>query len=223
MVTLAFDVYGTLINTQGIQYTLADMLQDEHQAAAISRRWREKQLEYSFRRGLMDHYQPFSVCTRQALDFTLAEANITLEERQQDALLTAYRTLPAFTDAQGLLQQLQLSDARAFAFTNGEAAIASDLLTHAGLIEYLDGIVSVDVLRTFKPNPKVYNHFIEATDATARQTWLVSGNPFDILGARHAGWRTAWVRRADVPFDAWGEEPDVTVASLAELPDKLAL
>ena len=223
MVTLAFDVYGTLINTQGIQITLAEMLHDEQQAAALSRRWREKQLEYSFRRGLMDHYQPFSVCTRQALDFTLDEAGISLDGRQQNALLTAYRTLPAFTDAHGLLQQLQLNDARAFAFTNGEAAIASDLLTHAGLIEYLDGIVSVDVLRTFKPSPKVYNHFIEATDATASQTWLISGNPFDILGARHAGWRTAWVNRTDAPFDPWGDAPDVTVPSLTDLAGKLGL
>lgn len=223
MITLAFDVYGTLINTQGIQLTLADMLGDELQAAAISRRWREKQLEYSFRRGLMAHYQPFSVCTRQALAFTLNEAGIMLEQQQRDTLLAAYRTLPAFPDALGLLQRVQYGNTRAFAFTNGEAAIASELLTNAGLIECLDGIVSVDVLRTFKPCPRVYEHFTEVTDAAAGQTWLISGNPFDILGARHAGWRTAWVQRAGEPFDAWDEQPDVTVASLAELPDRLGL
>ncbi len=223
MITLAFDVYGTLIDTQGIQVTLAETLGDEQQASAISRRWREKQLEYSFRRGLMEHYQPFSVCTRQALDYVLLEAKVTLQDRQKDAVLAAYRALPAYPDAVGLLQQIQLNDTRAFAFTNGEAKVASDLLAHAGLIEYLDGIVSVDVLRTFKPSPRVYHHFIEATDATANETWLISGNPFDIIGARYAGWRTAWVQRNDVPFDPWDEAPDVTVASLSELPKKLSL
>lgn len=222
MVTLAFDVYGTLINTQGIEIALADALGDAQQATAISRRWREKQLEYSFRRGLMEHYQPFSVCTRQALEFTLSEAGIELPGAQRDALLAAYRTLPAFPDALGLLQHLSPST-RAFAFTNGEAAVASDLLTHAGLIEHLEGIVSVDVLRTFKPSPRVYTHFIEATDSTAQQTWLISGNPFDVLGARHAGWQTAWVCRSGGLFDPWDEAPDVTLTTLTELPDKLGL
>lgn len=223
MITLAFDVYGTLIDTQGIQVTLEEMIGDEQKANAISRRWREKQLEYSFRRALMEHYQPFSVCTRQALDYALREAKVNLNQSQLDSLLAAYRTLPAYPDALGLLQQLQFNDARAFAFTNGEATVASDLLTHAELIEYLDGIVSVDVLRTFKPSPRVYHHFSEATDSAANQTWLISGNPFDIIGARHAGWRTAWVQRGNALFDPWGEEPDVTVQSLSELPEKLAL
>ncbi|MEP4544581.1 MAG: haloacid dehalogenase type II [Saccharospirillum sp.] len=223
MVTLAFDVYGTLINTQGIQLTLADMLHDEQQAAAISRRWREKQLEYSFRRGLMEQYQPFSVCTRQALSFALSEASVALSDDQCDQLLMAYRHLPAFPDAVSLLQQLSLMGVDAFGFTNGEAAIASELLENAGLIEDLKGIVSVDLLRTFKPAPRVYQHFLETADSRADNTWLISGNPFDILGARHAGWRTAWVNRADAPFDPWGEAPDVTVPSLTDLAGKLGL
>ena len=49
--TLAFDVYGTLINTHGVLSLLDDMIGDN--AQAFSNTWREKQLEYSFRRGLM--------------------------------------------------------------------------------------------------------------------------------------------------------------------------
>ncbi|WP_028670988.1 haloacid dehalogenase type II [Saccharospirillum impatiens] len=223
MTTLAFDVYGTLIDTRGIQMTLADMLGDDPLAAQITRRWREKQLEYSFRRALMAHYQPFSVCTRQALNFALSEATVTLSDDQCDQLLMAYRHLPAFPDAVGLLQQLSSMGVRAFAFTNGEAAIASELLTNAGLIDELDGIVSVDLLRTFKPDPRVYQHFLETADTLAADTWLISGNPFDILGARHAGWRTAWVRRTEAPFDPWDEAPDISVTCLSDLPGKLGL
>ena len=51
MTTLAFDVYGTLIDTQGVTVILEQFLGDR--AFEFSRTWREKQLEYSFRRGLM--------------------------------------------------------------------------------------------------------------------------------------------------------------------------
>ena len=60
--TLAFDVYGTLIDTRGVLETLEKWL-DTGDALSVSKLWREKQLEYSFRRGLMRDYVDFSVCT----------------------------------------------------------------------------------------------------------------------------------------------------------------
>jgi 2-haloacid dehalogenase len=46
------------------------------QASAFLCRWREKQLEYSFRRGLMRRYENFAVCTRQVLDNLLQLAKL---------------------------------------------------------------------------------------------------------------------------------------------------
>jgi 2-haloacid dehalogenase len=52
----------------------------------------------------------------------------------------------------------------------------------------------------------------------AAGTWLVSSNPFDVLGALHAGLKAAWVQRdPSTPFDPWGEAPTLTVSSLDEL------
>ena len=49
--TIAFDVYGTLINTSGVFQLLQKMI--GAQALPFMELWRSKQLEYSFRRGLM--------------------------------------------------------------------------------------------------------------------------------------------------------------------------
>ena len=67
-VTLAFDVYGTLIDTHGVVSSLQVLIGKK--ATNFSQTWREKQLEYSFRRGLMQNYETFSVCTSNALDYT---------------------------------------------------------------------------------------------------------------------------------------------------------
>ncbi|GGX55384.1 haloacid dehalogenase type II [Saccharospirillum salsuginis] len=223
MLTLAFDVYGTLIDTGGIQTALGDALDDAELGERLSRRWRDKQLEYSFRKALMEHYQPFATCTRQALRFALAEAGRSIEPDMEDTLMDTYRHLPPFDDAKTLLAQLEDLPVRPFAFTNGEAAVATDLLSNADLLSHLEGIVSVEVIRTFKPSPRVYQHFLETTDAEPNRTWLISGNPFDILGAKAAGWRTAWVRRGDVLFDPWDQEPDAILRTLTELPGVLDL
>ncbi len=74
--TLAFDVYGTLIDTHGMVSELREFAGER--AGEFSRIWREKQLEYSFRRGLMQNYETFAVCTRHALDYTCAFCGVPL-------------------------------------------------------------------------------------------------------------------------------------------------
>ena len=63
MATIAFDVHGTLIDTDGVVSRLREWIGS--QADVFSQTWRSKQLEYSFRRGLMRRYENFAVCTRQ--------------------------------------------------------------------------------------------------------------------------------------------------------------
>ncbi|WP_455201983.1 HAD-IA family hydrolase, partial [Kaarinaea lacus] len=75
---LAFDVYGTLIDTHGVIVELEKHLGER--AAAFSQTWRDKQLEYSFRRGLMQQYKDFSVCTGDAFEFTCSYYKLALDE-----------------------------------------------------------------------------------------------------------------------------------------------
>lgn len=214
--TLAFDIYGTLIDTRGVETQLSRMVGSI--AAEVSRSWRDKQLEYAFRRGLMGRYQPFSVCTAQALDYALALHRCQVTDQQRQQLLDSYRRLPAFTDVAPALQQLSDAGHRLWAFSNGQAAAVDGLLTAAGLSHAVEGVVSVDDIERFKPDPAVYAHFLQRTGAELDTTWLVSANPFDVIGARSAGWQAAWVQRSPaLPFDDWEWSPTLTVARLEQL------
>ena len=214
--TLAFDIYGTLINTHGITAALKPLAGE--QAADFSRGWRDKQLEYSFRRGLMLDYVDFADCTRQALEYTCAALSVTLNDADKVTLMQAYTTLPTFADVQPGLTHAQQAGFNLFAFSNGSAAAVDTLLQHANIRTVFTDIISVEDIRTFKPNPAVYRHFLQRTHATAENTWLVSSNPFDVIGALSAGWRAAWIRRqADTVFDPWGVEPTLTLSSLNDL------
>jgi len=113
--TLAFDVYGALIDTHGVIGILEKKI--EAKASEFSHVWREKQLKYSFRRGLMQNYENFSVCTSQALDYTSAYFDVPLSQQGKDELLNAYQVLPAFDDASGALAQASNSGLNIFAFS----------------------------------------------------------------------------------------------------------
>lgn len=214
--TFAFDVYGTLIDPHAVGARLRDLIGDR--APAFSAAWRAKQLEYSFRRSVMQAYRDFSVVTAEALDTTCEAFAVPLATADRDDLLSRYRRLDAFEDAQPTLRALRDTGCAVYAFSNGRPDDLEELMHHAGLDVLLDGVVSVHDVGVFKPDARVYNHFNQVTNSPAGDTWLVSGNPFDISGAQVCGWCTAWVQRdATTPFDAWTGPPRVTLRSLREI------
>lgn len=217
MTNLAFDVYGTLIDAQGVVSTLSSYLGTD-KAESFSSRWRDKQLEYSFRRGLMRQYQDFAICTKEGLEFTNNEYGSPLSEEQKEDLLDTYTRLPAFDDVKAALSKLSLSGMGCFAFSNGSQEAVSGLLEKAELSSYFNEVISCKDIKSFKPDPEVYQYFLDKTGGQAESTWLISSNSFDIIGANAAGWKTAWVKRTkEAQFDPWGVEPTITVSSLSQL------
>ncbi|MDX2469268.1 MAG: haloacid dehalogenase type II [SAR324 cluster bacterium] len=216
VITLAFDVYGTLIDTQGITSLLGRLVGE--QANACSKAWREKQLEYSFRRGLMQKYQNFAQCTSDALDYTCSTLNLPLSPQQKQELLEAYSFLPAFADVAQGLSQAQKAGFRLFAFSNGSTTALEKLLTNAGIRKFFVDLVSADEKQTFKPDPKIYDHFLQRSGALKEEAWLVSSNPFDVIGAAACSMNSAWVQRSENSiFDPWEFQPNMIVKSLLDL------
>ena len=96
------------------------------------------------------------------------------------------------------------------------------LLTNANLLVYLEDILSVDTLKTFKPNPKVYEYLATQTKSELSNCWIVSSNPFDVIGGKSAGINAAWIKRSSQNiFDPWEYEPDITAKDLLEFYEKL--
>ncbi len=220
-ITLAFDVYGTLIDTHGVVAALQEIVGTK--AEEFSRTWRDKQLEYSFRRGLMQNYENFTVCTSQALDYTCTYHKTPLTPEQKTEVLGVYRVLPVFKDVKDGLARLQAANFRIYAFSNGSADAVERLLTTAGIRDFFLGVVSVDALKSFKPNPAVYSYFLRRAGTSGSSAWLISCNAFDVIGAISAGMRAAWVQRSpEAIFDPWGIDPTLTVRSLLDLRESLA-
>ena len=217
---LAFDVYGTLIDPLAIADVLRAYVED--QADRVAALWRQKQVEYAFRRGLMRAYADFDVCTRQALLFATESCGVTLMEEDHARLLNTYRQLPAYPDVAPALAALHEQGYQCVAFTNGVGPTVRALLDTAGLGTVIEDIISVDDERTFKPDPAVYHYLVRRVGGWAQDIWLVSANSWDVIGAQAVGLRTAWVHRTPTTyFDPWGVTPDVEVGHLGELLEKV--
>ncbi len=217
---IAFDVYGTLVDPLEMNQHLSRLVGEK--ADLFAQIWREKQIEYAFRRGLMQKYETFTVCTKQALVFAMHTLKVDLSDNDRDWLIEEYQHLRAFPDVVSGLQALKAQGYTTVAFSNGVEPTVRTLLERAGVLPHLDGVVSVDDLKTFKPDPKVYAYLAQRLDRSMHQTWLVSSNPWDVIGAKSAGLKAAWVKRKpDTVFDTWGIEPDIVVGNLEQLSECL--
>jgi 2-haloacid dehalogenase len=215
MRVLAFDVYGTLVDVQGLHEIAQPFLGEV--TASFLVRWREKTVEYAFRRGLMQNYTEFSECNRQALEYVNMELKAGLSGEIKERLLDGHFRLPAFSDALAAMPRLLRLKNSCVAFSNGTSLAVERVLAATNLVGYFSEIVSVDDVHTFKPSPAVYAYLTRRVGVEARSIWLISSNGWDVIGAKSAGLRTVWVQRnPDQIFDPWGYEPDAIVKDLIE-------
>ena len=85
------------------------------------------------------------------------------------------------------------------------------------------GFVTVEEVRCFKPDPAVYWHLLAKVGKQreqCREVWLISGNAFDVVGARSIGLRACWVDREGkgwMDYCVGGVRPDLIVGGLDEV------
>ncbi|KAH8888637.1 haloacid dehalogenase [Thozetella sp. PMI_491] len=225
---IAFDLYGTLLSTESIAGELAKRFGDDTSKTAAAL-WRRYQLEYSWRITSMGLYRPWSDITRGALLHTAAELGLTLSDDDVGQLMKSYDALRSFADVtKGLETVASTDEIDAYVFSNGtddmvQASIATspDLKPHAGTFK---GLLTIHSLQAFKPARKVYDDLLQKVDKAgqASDVWLVSSNPFDVVGARAAGLHAAWVDRAGKGWlDRLGDviggiEPTIVVSGVDE-------
>ncbi|MCC5913750.1 MAG: haloacid dehalogenase type II [Balneolaceae bacterium] len=220
--TLAFDIYGTLINTNGVRKEIGKIVRDDELTERWLSLWRQKQLEYSFRRAAMDLHTEFSTVTEEALMFCYSSFGRTPSQSEIKRLMNRYAALPAFSDAAKTISLLKDRGYRITAFSNGSKEAVTGLLKRSGLLPHFELVVSTEGASMFKPSPTVYRHFNDLSGSEPAETVLISGNSFDVIGALNAGWKSVWVRRdPSTQFDSWGGEPNGVVNGLDELPELL--
>jgi len=217
---LVFDIYGTLINTSSTFDLIQSIVPEK--ANTFTKLWRQKQLEYSFRRGLMQLHVDFSVCTEQALEFTCRSLELTITDKQKAKLINSYSELPIFDDVANTLKLAKKRNLTCCAFSNGSRQAVKHLLKYNNILPYFAGVISTADIKSFKPDPGVYAHCLRQINKPGHTAWMISSNPFDVLGAKSAGMRAAWIKRSDNDvMDPWEIQPDLTLQSLEELVHKI--
>ena len=120
--------------------------------------------------------------------------------------MKAYDNLGTFDDVAPALERLQKSETiDAYVFSNGTQAMVSSSVNQSPSLSKFSsvfkGLVTIEEVKAYKPDPRVYDYLIKQVgkDSESKEerasVWLITGNPFDVVGAKAAGMQAAWVDR----------------------------
>jgi len=208
-----FDAYGTLFDVHSVVARAGAGIAGD--LARLSQLWRQKQLEFTWLRTLMDRYQDFWQITEASLRTALAQLQIDAGERQVELLLNAYLAPAVFPDARVALDALR--DFPRAILSNGSPSMLEAAVRSNGLEPYFASIISVDQVKAYKPSPRVYQLGAEALDLPKEEILFVSSNAWDAAGAKAFGYRVCWCNRDGREMDQLGLAPDMIVTSLDQI------
>jgi 2-haloacid dehalogenase len=215
-----FDAYGTLFDVNAAAAHCRDDLAGK--ADALAEMWRTKQLQYTWLRSLMGDFVDFWHVTGDALDFSMETLGLA-DPAMRARLMELYLNLDCYEEVPAMLDSLRGAGLKTAILSNGSMSMLESAVMNADLNERLDSVLSVDKLKVYKPDARVYQLAVDSLGVDAENVCFMSSNAWDAAGAAHFGFQVVWVNRFGQKAERLPGKPVAEITNLAELPPLLGV
>jgi len=220
LTTCIFDAYGTLFDVTAAARECAfepGRLKLKSCWKNLANDWRSKQLQYSWIHTITNSYVSFWEITQNSLDFALEANNLEGDKELRARLLSLYWTLKAYPEVLTVLKNLQLANIEIAILSNGSKDMLNAAAKSAKIDHLLGGILSVDLIKIFKPDFRVYDLVLKNFNCKKSEVLFVSSNGWDVAAAAGFGFNVAWVNRNNDPVDKLPWRPKNILSNLTEI------
>ena len=219
-----FDAYGTLLDVDSAARRCANEPGREKFAEywpLISTKWREKQLSYSWLLTILKQYADFWEITENALDYALESVGLSSDVELKQRLLMLYAELESYSEVRSVLSDLKDKSISCSILSNGSSFMLNSAIQSSRIEAFIDIVMSVDDVRTFKPDPLVYRLVIDKLSCQRKEILFISSNGWDIVGAASYGFQTMWINRFGLPVDRLPFKPDCIMSDLTGIQSRI--
>jgi 2-haloacid dehalogenase len=210
---IIFDAYGTLFDVNSATEKCKDKIGDKWEG--FSNYWRSTQLEYTWLRSLMNRHKDFWQVTEDSLDKSMKAFNINPSMRNE--LLNLYKILSPFKEVPEVLKALKEKNYKLAILSNGTPTLLNELVKSNNLEKIFDDLFSIEQVRIYKPNSKVYDMPIKKYQIQKNDVVFLSANTWDVSGAGNYGYNSIWVNRNKNIFDKLDYLPKNIIKDLNQL------
>ncbi len=219
--TCVFDAYGTLFDVAAAARQAAAEPDFSHIAddwPMLAEYWRQKQLQYTWLRAVVDAHDNFWTVTQEGLDWALEKTGHGDDPALRERLLALYWELQSYEEVPQMLQTLKQNGLQTAILSNGSPDMLSGAVNSAGIGEFLDDILSVETVGIFKPDRRVYDLVSKRFGAAPQEVLFCSSNGWDASCAAGYGFEVVWVNRAGDPVDRLPWTPHHVLKDLTDVP-----
>ena len=199
--TIVFDLYGTLVDTDGTKTACISHFGDK--GIELVALWRRYQLEFTWLRSLTGDFKDFDQITADALVYSAELLGLHHNNEIIEEISSSYLNLPSFEEVPSVLARLSRSF-ETLILSNGTLPSISTAVKSAQIDAHINHLVSAAAKGMFKPSPIAYDQVFTASASNRGEILFVSSNSWDINGASTYGFETFWVNRRSVPFENLG-------------------
>ena len=214
---IIFDAYGTLFDVNSAAEKCKDKIGDKWEGFANY--WRTTQLEYTWLRSLMKLHKDFWQVTEDSLDKSMKAYEI--DSTLKNELLDLYKILSTFKEVPEVLKSLKKKDFKLAILSNGTPDLLNELVASNNLNNLFDDLFSVEKVKVYKPDSKVYEMPIKKYGVEASEITFLSANTWDVSGGGNYGFNSIWVNRNNSKFDILDYQPKIEIGNLSQLLDIL--
>ena len=212
---IIFDAYGTLFDVNSAAEKCKNKIGDKWEPFANY--WRTIQLEYTWLRSLMKRHKDFWKITEDSLDKSMQVFKI--DSSMKNELLDLYKVLSTFPEVNETLNKLKEKNYKLSILSNGTPSLLKELVKSNNLENIFDDIFSVEEVKTYKPDPNVYNIPIKKYQFEKNDFAYLSANTWDVSAAGNYGFKAVWVNRNNNVFDNLDYVAKYQIKNLGELLD----
>ena len=212
---IIFDAYGTLFDVNSAAEKCKDRIGDKWEG--FSNYWRTTQLEYTWLRSMMNRHKDFWAVTEDSLAKSMDVFKI--DPLMKNQLLDLYKVLSTFPEVKDVLQKLKKKSYKLAILSNGTPALLNKLVKSNNLDNIFNDIFSVEEVKTYKPDPKVYNIPVQKYQIQKNEVAYLSANTWDVSAGGNYGFKPVWVNRNKSIFDKLDYVPKYQIENLNKLID----
>jgi len=209
----AFDAYGTCFDINSAAKVIKNKIGKSW--LEFSNTWRTTQLEYTWLRSLMKNHKDFWKVTQDSLHYAMKVHKINPKYKSE--LLKLYKKLDAYPELKETLEYLKKRKIKTCVLSNGTPQLLKLLTNKAGIKNLFHSIISIEKVKIYKPDPKVYQLVTKQYKCKPKEVCFLSSNSWDVVGSRSYGFQSIWVNRLNKNFDNLDFKPKKIINNLLEL------
>ena len=136
-------------------------------------------------------------------------------------LLNLYKVLSPYSEVKDVLETLKKKNFKLSILSNGTPALLNQLVKSNNLNDLFDDLFSIEEVKTYKPDSKVYDLPINKYKIKPEEITFLSANTWDVSGGGNYGYNSIWVNRNKSQFDNLDYQPKNEIGNLSQLLDIL--